>query len=98
MSALTTIDRVLTDKRLLGAALGDIGSWASLLIVLKAAFGLQLSEGELTTFRKIAGDRPPPSKRVRELWAVVARRSGKSRMAAALAGFLALFPRPKLGR
>jgi phage terminase large subunit-like protein len=59
---------------------------------------LQLSEGELATFRKIAGDRSPPSKRVQELWAVVARRSGKSRVAAALAVFLALFQRHKLAK
>jgi hypothetical protein len=93
-----TVDQALADRRLLGGALGDVGSWSSWLIVLKAAFGLQLSEGELVTFRKIAGERLPPSKRVRELWAIVARRSGKSRMAAALAVFLALFQRHKLAR
>jgi hypothetical protein len=92
-----TIDRALSDPRLLGAALGDdLSSWASWLVVVKAAFGLQLSNGELATFRKIAGDRSPPSKRVRELWCVVGRRGGKSRMAACLAIYFALFVRHRL--
>jgi hypothetical protein len=93
-----TIDRALADSRLLGAALGDLASWQTWLCVLRAAFGLQLSDSELATFAKIAGERVSPSKRVRELWAVVARRSGKSRMAAALAVFLALFQRHKLAK
>ena len=35
-----TIDRVLTDKRLLGAELGDGESWQTWRIALKGAFGL----------------------------------------------------------
>jgi hypothetical protein len=94
----TTIERALADRRLLGGALGDLASWATWLAVLKGAFGLPLSDAERSTFARVAGGRPPPSKRVRELWAVVARRSGKSRVAAALAVFLALFQRHKLAR
>jgi hypothetical protein len=93
-----TIDQALADHRLLGGALGNLGSWATWLVVLKAAFGLPLNDAERATFLKIAGDRPPPSRRVRELWAVVARRSGKSRVAAALAVFLALFQRHELAK
>jgi hypothetical protein len=93
-----TIDQALADKRLLGGALGDLTSWQTWLCVLRAAFGLPLTDAERATFAKIAGDRSPPGKRVRELWAVVSRRSGKSRMAAALAVFLALFQRHKLAK
>ena len=93
-----SIDRALTDLRLLGGALGDLSPWSLWLVVLKAAFGLPLEDAERATFRKVAGDRPPPGKRVRELWAVVGRRAGKSRMAAALAVFLALFQRHKLAK
>jgi hypothetical protein len=92
------IDEAIRDARLLGAALGDLSSWASWLVVLKSAFGLPLDDAERATFVKTAGGRPPPGKRVRELWAVVARRSGKSRVAAALAVFLALFQRHKLAK
>lgn len=93
-----TIDQALADQRLLGGALGDLGSWGTWLVVLKAAFGLSLDAAERTTFAKIAGGRPLPGRRVRELWAVVARRSGKSRMAAALAVFLSLFQWHKLAK
>jgi hypothetical protein len=65
-----SIDRALTDARLLGGALGDLSPWSLWLVVLKAAFGLPLEDAERATFRKVAGDRPPPGKRVRELWAV----------------------------
>jgi phage terminase large subunit-like protein len=98
MSTGMSIDRALADRRLLGAALGDLGSWSTWLVVLKAAFGLPLSDAEIATFCKVAGDRPPPGKQVKELWCVCARRSGKSRVAAALAVYLALFQQHKLAR
>jgi hypothetical protein len=85
-----TIDRVFKDRRLLGAALGDfdLSTWRP---ALKAAFGLKLDDAEAKTFARIAGERAVPETRVRELWAVIGRRGGKSRMAAAVATFLALF-------
>jgi Phage Terminase len=64
--------------------------------VLRAAFGLQLSDKERATFAQVAGDRGPPSKRVRELWAVVGRRGGKSRIAAVIAVFQACFVEHRL--
>jgi len=91
-----TIDRALADHRLLGAALGDISLWGTWLVVLKAAFGLQLDERERPIFASIAGNRAPPASRVRELWAVVGRRGGKSRMAALIAVFLAVFVKYRL--
>src|SRR5262249_42234846 len=95
-SRMTTIDRALTSRRLLGAALGDIDTWRTWLVVLKAAFGRPLDEAELEVFRTVAGDRAPPDHRMRELWAIAGRRSGKSRMAAAVAVYLALFQKHKL--
>jgi hypothetical protein len=89
------VDRVLTDRNLLGAGLGSIESWQTWLCVLRAAFGL---ETDKATFAAVAGDRPRPLQRVRELWAIVGRGGGKSRMAAALAVFLALFQKHKLAR
>ena len=46
----------------------------------------------------VSGGRAPPTKRVRELWAMVGRKGGKSRMAAAIAVYLALFVKYKLSR
>src|SRR5262245_50193459 len=87
------IDRVLTDRNLLGAGLGPIESWQTWLCVLRAAFGL---ETDMALFATVAGDRPVPAQRVRELWAIVGRGGGKSRVAAALSVFLALFQKHKL--
>ena len=81
------IEDALTDPQLLGAGLGPIASWSTWLATLKGAYGLPLSDDELTTFRSVTGNRNPPSKRVDELWNVVGRRGGKSKIAAALAVF-----------
>jgi hypothetical protein len=85
------IDSAISDKRLLGAALGDSSTWAAWRVILKAAFALSLSEVERETFAQLAGGRTPPLARVAELWAVAGRRSGKSRMAALLCVYLACF-------
>ena len=84
-----TIDQALRDRNLLGAALGGSTTWGVWIAVLRAAFGLPLSEEERTAFDAVAGGREPPQERVRELWCVIGRRSGKSRVAAALADFVA---------
>ena len=82
-----TIEDALTDPQLLGAGLGPIASWSAWLAVLKGAYGLPLRDDELATFQAVTGNRTPPSKRVDELWNVVGRRGGKSKIAAALAVF-----------
>jgi hypothetical protein len=95
---MVEVDRALTDKRMLGAGLEDLGTWATWLTVLKAAFGLPLDDREYETFAAVAGNRAVPRQRVRELWGVAGRRSGKSRMAAAIAIYLTLFVKHKLSR
>jgi hypothetical protein len=88
------IDRALADPNLLGAALGDLTPWKVWRVVLRAAFALGLgTDEERAIFEEISGGRPLPAKRVRELWAIVARRGGKSRMAAAIGVYLALWRR-----
>jgi phage terminase large subunit-like protein len=86
----------ITDPKLLGAALGDAVSWQTWYVVLKASFGIELNDEEAEAFAAVAGSRRPPAKRVRELWAIIGRRGGKSRIAAALAVFLAAFTQHKL--
>ena len=86
----------LTDQLLLGAALGDPHSWTTWLAVLRAAYGLPLDAQQQQLFAAVAGNRAPPTRRVRELWAILARRCGKSRMAAALAVYAACFTQHRL--
>jgi hypothetical protein len=95
---MVEIDRALSDRRMLGAGLEDIGSWRTWFTVLRAAFGLPLDDKQREIFAAVAGNRTIPQQRVRELWCVCARRSGKSRMAAAIAVFLALFVKHRLSR
>jgi Phage Terminase len=90
------ITDAMSDPHLLGAALTPIGSWQTWRVVLKAAFGLELNRDEARAFASVAGSRAPPTKRVRELWAIVGRRGGKSRIAAALAVYLACFTSRRL--
>jgi hypothetical protein len=86
-----TIEDALKDRQLLGAALGSPATWQTWLTVLKATFGLALNRQELRAFASIAGSRQPPAERVRELWALAGRGGGKSRVAAAVAVYIAAF-------
>jgi hypothetical protein len=100
MSAAITpidIDAAMCDRRLLGATLGSLDSWDTWRIALKAAFGLGLvTDRERELFAGIAGGREPPKRRPRESWILAGRRSGKSRMAALIAVFIAIFVKPKV--
>jgi hypothetical protein len=91
-----TIEQALLDPKLLGAALGEPATWQTWLAVLKAAFGIELNRSEARAFASVAGSRKPPTQRVRELWCIVGRRGGKSRMAAAIAVYAACFVKYKL--
>lgn len=96
MKRAYTITDAINDPKLLGAALGSMVSWQNWQVVLKAAFGLDLNHEEAEAFAAVAGSRAPPTKRVRELWANIGRRGGKSRVAAALAVYLAAFTKHNL--
>jgi hypothetical protein len=50
---------------------------------------LPLTSDELNAFANVSGNRAPPPKWVRELWALCGRRSGKSRVAAGTACYIA---------
>jgi hypothetical protein len=92
-----TIESAMTDRKLLGAALGNLEDWTTWLISVKAAFALGfITDREREIFAQIAGGRAPPEHRVRELWAIVGRRGGKSRMAALISVFIAIFVKPKV--
>jgi hypothetical protein len=67
------------------------GSWQSWQVLLKAVFALAMTEDELAIYRACTGRTTPPNAPVRELWAIVGRRGGKSRIVALIAAFLAVF-------
>jgi hypothetical protein len=90
MTARVSLDKAMADVNLLGAGLGAIGTWGQWRSVLKGAFGISLNLEEARQFEAVAGSRRPPAQKVRELWCILGRRSGKSRVAAALAVFFAV--------
>lgn len=89
-------DRVFADKKLLGAALGDLSTRKTWFAVLKAMYAQPLSDEERAIFNTISGGRSPPTKRVREGWVSAGRRSAKSQMSAGIGLHSALFVKHKL--
>jgi hypothetical protein len=92
----TTLDEALHDPNLFGAALGNIDSWSMWLAVLRASQGMPLNQHDRDLFASVAGNRALPEHRVSELWAIIGRRSGKSRVAAAIADHVALLQKHTL--
>jgi hypothetical protein len=66
-------------------------SWAGWMTVIKAAFGQPLTAEEHEFFYEIAGGRAPPSRQVKEFWAIVGRRGGKDSVASLIATYLSRF-------
>jgi len=85
------ITEELASDESLGAAFGDLSTWGRWLVVLRALFALRLSEGDLAIFRELTGRTRAPREPAREFFAICGRRSGKSRIVAAIAVFLACF-------
>ena len=89
--AQISITEALRDPMLLGAALGDPSTWTTWFTILKAVFGEHLMTHELESFKSLAGGREPPSKIVSEIFIIAGRRSGKSKMAAAVLTWISCF-------
>jgi hypothetical protein len=68
----------------------DGPSWDRWKAILRAAFALPTSRRDLELFQEVAGDRAPPSRRVKELVCAVGRGGGKDSIAAALAVYIAV--------
>ena len=82
MTVITTT-AAIADPNLLGRAFAG-ESWSTWRAVLRAAEGLPLDDDQRRAFAAVA-ERDPPAKRVRELWVVAGRRSGKDLIASAIA-------------
>lgn len=85
-----SIRDLMTDPALLGSEFGG-PSWAPWRTLLAGFYGLQLSDCELPLWERLTGRSDAPSAPFRELWQVIGRRGGKSRAAALLAVYEALF-------
>jgi hypothetical protein len=65
-------------------------SWDGWRAILRAAYGLPMSDQEREFFRQVA-EREPPSRRVKELWIVAGRRAGKDSIASLITAHAAMF-------
>jgi hypothetical protein len=72
-------------------------SWRPWRTVERAIFGLPLDRTERRLFRKIAGDRPPPTKPCSEVVIVAGRRSSKTRKGATVGTYLVTIGAELLG-
>jgi hypothetical protein len=92
--AIPNIVQMMTDPRLFGLMyLG--ASWGPWQAILKSAFALPMSEEEIQFFEAVAGGRPRPTKRVRELVIAAGRRAGKDAITALIAAFFAMTFEPE---
>ena len=69
-------------------------TWGPWQAVLKAGFGLVLTEEETRFFEMVAGGRPLPAKRCRELIICAGRRAGKDAIAALICAYAAMTFKP----
>src|SRR5439155_24358935 len=69
----------------------DGATWRAWVVFLAACFGLNMTEEQVTTYRHHTGRRTPPREAAREVWCIAGRRAGKSRIAALLAVYVAVF-------
>lgn len=90
-----TILQVMTDEALLGKHFRrnwrGKDTWRAWKSFLAALFGLPLDGAALQTFHEQTGRSDAPSEAFTEAWAICGRRSGKSRIAAAVGTYLAAF-------
>ncbi len=68
-----------------------VASWSAWRAFLVAVFGLNASPTEATVIRRCTGRQTLPSTPAREVFCIVGRRGGKSRIAALVALYLACF-------
>ncbi len=87
----TNIIEALKDPRVFGPAFPDLDSFTCWLIILKAIFGLEMSEEERQVFEYLTGRHHPNHEGHKRIFLVAGRRSGKSRLSSTIAAWLALY-------
>lgn len=66
-------------------------TWSAWRVFLKALYGLRMEAEEFAIYRKHTGRSSPPLKAFQKAWLICGRRSGKSRVAALIATYNAVF-------
>jgi hypothetical protein len=90
IAGLTLLDAI-SDPHLFRPFFKDRSSWEAWFAFIAAAFALDMDAEALDIFRKCTGRTDPPVDVAREVYLVVGRRGGKSRILALIAVWLATF-------
>ena len=90
MSKPLTILDLMLDRAVFGGFF-HVASWSAWRAFLAAVFGLNASPTEATVIRRCTGRQTLPTTPAREVFCIVGRRGGKSRIAALVALYLACF-------
>jgi hypothetical protein len=85
------IIEAVRDPLLLGSAIKDATTFQSWFAVLKAIFGLPLSEDDANLYRSCTGRSELPERPFGTVWLIIGRRGGKSLVMALVATYMALF-------
>src|SRR3977135_2861389 len=89
---MISVSEAIADPRLLGNAFAG-SSLRTRAAASRAAEGLPLNDDQHRDFARVA-EREPPARRVRELWVIAGRRSGKDSVASAIATTAAMGDSP----
>ena len=87
---MNIVDAIHSEK-LFKPVFRNLKTWSSWLVLLKALFALQMDAEDLALYRECTNRENPPQQPLKELWAIVGRRGGKSFIMSVIAVFLALF-------
>jgi terminase large subunit-like protein len=87
----TTIIQAIQNKKLFGSLFKNLSTWFAWQVWLKAVFGLPMDAAELALFEKCTARSHPPINGAKEVYSIVGRRGGKSRIVSFVAVFVACF-------
>ena len=86
-----SIVQAIHDPKLFGSLFDSLDTWNAWLVWLKAVFGLPMTDPDLELYRQCTNRTDPPNRGVKEAYAIVGRRGGKSRIVSVAAVYIACF-------
>lgn len=86
-----TILDAIADPHLFKPFFKDQRTWAVWFAIIAAIFAIPMSPEQLTLYQRVSGRKEPPTDIAKEVWLVIGRRGGKSRVLALIAVWLACF-------
>lgn len=86
-----TILDAIADPHLFKPFFKDQRTWAVWFAIIAAIFAIPMTAEQLAIYQRVSGRKEPPTDIAKEVWLVIGRRGGKSRVLALIAVWLACF-------